>query len=96
MIFRTWINPPVQNKINRISVLIKKEERLPEGNKKKVKAHVFAKDILLNKTREEIARDYVSKRELEQDLNSGNRSDVESEVDNEIYSESEDSTNLKS
>ena len=26
-------------------------------------------DILLNKTREEIARDYVSKRELEQDLN---------------------------
>ena len=25
-------------------------------------------DILLNKTREEIARDYVSKRELEQDL----------------------------
>ena len=27
-------------------------------------------DILLNKTREEIARDYVSKRELEQDLTS--------------------------
>ena len=26
-------------------------------------------DILLNKTREEIARNYVSKRELEQDLN---------------------------
>jgi division protein CdvB (Snf7/Vps24/ESCRT-III family) len=25
-------------------------------------------DILLNKTREEIARDYVSKREMEQDL----------------------------
>ena len=25
-------------------------------------------DILLNKTREELARDYVSKRELEQDL----------------------------
>jgi mannitol-1-phosphate/altronate dehydrogenase len=25
-------------------------------------------DVLLNKTREEIARDYVSKRELEQDL----------------------------
>ena len=43
-IFKTWTNAAVHKNINRISVLSKKEDKLTEGNKKKVKAQQRASD----------------------------------------------------
>ena len=53
-ILKTCINPKVQKKINRTSVLSKKEDKLTDGSKKKVKAQYLASKISPNSFFEKI------------------------------------------
>ena len=58
LIFKIWINPPIQNKIKRTSVLNKNEDKLTDGNKKKVNAQQVASNVSLNNFFEKIKIKY--------------------------------------